>query len=192
METAATQTTSLIAHLSYARTTSRFVAVTADGASAGATAVNRDSVEISIQIDATFVGRVLQESLEERLNTALQSAGINASATELMQSGTDYSPEATATRIIEFATSFHAQYRASVNEGEEPGSLESFMELIGDAVKEGFADARSILEGFEEMDEGLLANVERTLELTLEGLEAFAASQRSAAENADLDPTLPI
>ena len=67
-----------------------------------------DAVEVNIQIDGHFANRVLQDSIEERLNDAFATAGMDTTAASLLQSGLDYSPGASAQRIVDFSLSFFA------------------------------------------------------------------------------------
>jgi hypothetical protein len=203
METGVTQSASLVAQLNFSRTATAQRSTTASPAAGNANTATSvtatDSFELSIKIDATFVGRVLQDDLESRLDEMLAGAGIEGAAADLMEGGTDFSPEATAGRIVEFSVGFYGQYEAQfAGEGE---ALESFVGLIGGAVDQGFADARAMLEGFEEMTSDLWDNVQRTQELTMDGIGAFAEAIRSQGaeaptENATTeqvaDPTGPI
>jgi len=140
-----------------------------------------DVVEVGTKVDGNFVNRVLQDALEDRLNGAFETAGMEMSAAELMSSGMDFSPEATATRIVEFATSFYSGYQAN-HEGDEGGAkLDGFVDLIKGAVEEGFAGAQELLGGFSEMNEKVQGDIDETFDLAMKGIDAFADEQRQLA-----------
>ena len=88
------------------------------------------------------------------------------------------SEQATATRIVDFATSFYSAYQMN-HEGDEGGAkLEGFVTLIKGAVEEGFAGAQEVLGGFSEMSSKVQDDIDETFELTMKGIDAFADEQR--------------
>ena len=70
-----------------------------------------DAVEVTIQIDGEFANRVLQDSTEEQLNAAFAAAGMDTTVESLLQSGLDFSPAATAQRIVDFSLSFFGAFQ---------------------------------------------------------------------------------
>ena len=150
------------------------------GGEARSSVAAADVVEVNTRVDAGFVSQVLQDSLEERLDAALQKAGVEMSASELLASGTDTSPQATAGRIVEFAVSFYAAYQGNQQDEERTAQLQGFVELIKGAVEEGFAGAREVLSGFAELSEGIQEDIDQTFELTMKGIDRFAEEQRKA------------
>ena len=136
-----------------------------------------DVVEVSLQVDASFVSGVVQKSLEDRLKETLSQAGIDiASLTggEPM----DFSPQATANRIVEFSVSFFAAYSANHADAGDEDRLQGFVDLVKGAVEEGFSGARDLLNGFAEMTEEMWTDVEETYSLTMKGIDEFAEKQR--------------
>ena len=79
-----------------------------------------DFLEINIEINGDFAVRVLQDSLEKRLNEAFETAGLDMSTESLLASGQDMSPEAVSGRIVDFAVSFLAHRYERVH-GETRG-----------------------------------------------------------------------
>jgi len=144
-----------------------------------------DKVEVGTKVDGNFVNRVLQDSLEDRLNSALETAGVEMSAGELLASGMDFSPEATATRIVDFATSFYSAYQMNHESDEGGAKLEGFVTLIKGAVEEGFAGARELLGGFSEMSKEVEDDIDETFDLTMKGIDAFADEQRQLEAQAE-------
>lgn len=193
MNVGTTQSQTLIATLRFSQTAVRtqgttpakdILSRTAEGAASAKDVPSRtaavDVVEVGVQVDGRFVSRVLQDSLEERLNAALEKAGVEMSAGELLSGGMDSSPQATATRIVDFAVSFHAAYQGT-HQGEEGAvQLEGFVGLIKGAMEEGFAGARELLDGFAEMSEEIEGGIGETFDLAMRGIDAFAEEQRQA------------
>ncbi|TKB50269.1 hypothetical protein FCL40_03655 [Ferrimonas sediminicola] len=113
--------------------------------------------------------RAAVEAIDEHLAPTL---GDNATQRGLEQ-GIDYSPQATADRIVDFATQFFETYRgqnASLSFDEQ---LDGFMSVIGDAVDRGIDEARGILDGLQVLDGDIATNVDLTQGLVHEGLQAF-------------------
>ena len=51
-----------------------------------------DAVKVNIQIDGEFAGRVLQDSMADKLNAAFAAAGMDTTVVGLLHSGTNFSP----------------------------------------------------------------------------------------------------
>ncbi|MFB2734580.1 DUF5610 domain-containing protein [Shewanella mangrovisoli] len=88
----------------------------------------------------------------------------------------DYSPEATAGRIVSFATQFfsiHQQQNSNMSLDEQ---LDSFMSIIGGAIDNGFKEARDILSGLKVLQGDIADGVDKTYGLVQEGLQAFRDS----------------
>ncbi len=143
-----------------------------------------EAVKLSVnrRIDATYTQRVLTDSVEDKLNTALDKAGLDMRAEDLLQEGLDVTPEATAARITEFATSFYGAYQENNPDAEGSAQIDGFVEMIKGAVEEGFEGAKEILTGIGRIPDQVGQDIDRTLELTMEGLDAFAEEQRALLE----------
>ena len=85
----------------------------------------------------------------------------------------EFTPEATADRIVKFATGFYASYSEQHPEMTEEERIESFMDLIGGAVDQGFDEARDILENLKVLDGTVEEGVDKTYDLVKSGLNAF-------------------
>ena len=139
-----------------------------------------DVMEVGLRVDAEYVRKVVQDSLQERLNAAFEAAGMDTTVEDLLASGMDASPEATAQRIVEFSVSFFDAFKSN-NEGEEPtGQLEEFVSLIKGAIEEGFAEAGEILSGIGQISQQVQAGIDETFELTMKGIDEFVEQQRQA------------
>lgn len=88
----------------------------------------------------------------------------------------DYSPEATATRIVSFATSFLGIHKANHKDMSDQEALNSFMEIIGNAIDKGFSEARDILEPLNVLQGSIKENIDTTYRLVQEKLTQFKDS----------------
>ena len=92
----------------------------------------------------------------------------------------DHTPEATADRIVTFATSFLPSYgERHADEGEQT-QLDGFMALIRGGIEEGFRQARGILEGLDVLNGTVKEGVDSTYDLVMQGLDRFY-ERRSAS-----------
>ena len=147
-----------------------------------------DAVEVNIQIDGEFAGRVLQDSVADKLNAAFAAAGMGTTVDSLQQSATDFSPQATAQRIVNFSTSFFGSFQQ--NHADEAGQSQAsnFAAMIKGAIEEGFASAQDILVGLGEIAPDIQAGIDETFELTMQGINSFVEQQLQEQGEAE-DPT---
>lgn len=120
----------------------------------------------------TLLYRAAIEAINEQLAPAM---GENAIQTAY-DNGVDTSPEATADRIVSFATQFfsvHQQQNSNMSLDEQ---LDSFMSIIGGAIDNGFKEARDILSGLKVLQGDIAEGVDKTYGLVQEGLQAFRDS----------------
>ncbi|WP_333609291.1 DUF5610 domain-containing protein [Arsukibacterium sp.] len=98
--------------------------------------------------------------------------GENA-AQKIYDSGIDTSPEATAERIVAFATNFYGRYK-ELNPGKtEEDTLDSFLKVIGGGIEKGFADAKDILKGLQVYEGEVESGVDKTYQLVMQGIAVF-------------------
>ncbi len=175
------QSQSLIASMqSSSRSTLAMKKTIADaGGSPQAKSLLVDAVNVNIQVDKGFANRVLSDSLNDKLNSMFKEAGMDTTVESLLQSGTDFSPQATANRIVEFATGFYGQYQSNNTDVDEKEQLEGFSTMIKGAIEEGFAGAQEMLAGLGEIDSDVQAGIDETFDLTMKGMDDFVA-QRAA------------
>ena len=147
-----------------------------------------DAVKVNIQIDGEFAGRVLQDSMADKLNAAFAAAGMDTTVDILLQSGTNFSPQATAQRIVNFSTSFFGSFKQ--NHADEAGQSQAsdFAAMIKGAIEEGFASAQDILFGLGEISPDIQARINETFELTMQGIKSFLEQQAQEQGEAG-DPT---
>lgn len=116
--------------------------------------------------------RAAVEAIDEHLAPYL---GENSTQKGLDQ-GIDYSPEATADRIVSFGTQFFGMYQQQNSNLSFDEQLDGFMTVIGDAIEQGIGEAKDILEGLQVFNGDIKTNANKTHELVLEGLQEFRDS----------------
>ena len=120
--------------------------------------------------------------LTSSFDTALRDAGLDLDVETLLSSGLDMPPEATAQRMVDFAVSFFDAFKANHLEDQPESQIDGFSALIKGAVEEGFAVARSILEGIGPIRHSVGADIDETFELTMRGIDEFVEQQRMALQ----------
>lgn len=119
---------------------------------------------------------LLYRAAIEAINEELApSMGENALQTAY-DNGVDTSPEATADRIVSFATNFFSLYQEQNSNMSFDEQLTSFMEIIGGAIDQGFDEAKDILNGLQVLEGDIADGVEQTYSLVQDGLLAFKES----------------
>ena len=108
--------------------------------------------------------------------------GENA-AQKIYDEGIDTSPQATADRIVAFATAFYSRYKELNPAETEQQTLDNFMALITPGVEKGFADAKDILTNLKVYEGELESAVDSTFELVKKGLAAFREKMLELAAN---------
>ena len=138
-----------------------------------------DSVQIGLSANLTVddANKILKDRLAETINDAFKKAGVNVDIREVQKQNLDTSPEATAKRIVDFATGFIGAYAKNHANQDDKGRLEGFMSLIGGAIDKGFSDARDILKGIADISGPVSDNIDKTYDLTQKGLDDFYKKQ---------------
>ncbi|QYK02144.1 DUF5610 domain-containing protein [Shewanella psychrotolerans] len=112
------------------------------------------------------------EAINEELAPIMGERAIETAA----EQGVDTSPEATADRIVSFATQFFAIHQEQNRGMSFDEQLSSFMDVIGGAIDQGFDEAKDILSGLKVLEGDIADGVEQTYGLVQEGLMAFRDS----------------
>ncbi|SQH78116.1 conserved protein of unknown function [Shewanella benthica] len=119
-----------------------------------------------------LVYRTAIEAINEQLAPTM---GANATQ-RIYDKGVDTSAEATAERIVSFATQFFSLHQGQNSNMEFDEQLDSFMEIIGGAIDKGFGEAREILDNFKVLQGDIADGVDRTYSLVQAGLQEFRDS----------------
>ncbi|VAW88252.1 hypothetical protein MNBD_GAMMA18-2119 [hydrothermal vent metagenome] len=125
---------------------------------------------------------LLYKSAIENLNEMLApELGENA-IQNAYESGIDFSPEATAERIVSFATGFLPNYQENNPELAGNEALDGFMDLMGGAIQKGFDEARGILESLQVLEGNVASGIDQTYQLIQQGLADFRGLMSSTDE----------
>ncbi len=141
--------------------------------------LNAAIIESSLKFSNTIADKPLSLVLKTALqgiNEALKAGGVESSVEDAYESGIDFSPEATAERIVAFSTQFLGSYREQHPEMGEEESLTAFVDIISGGIEQGFGEAKDILGGLKVLEGEISTNIDKTYELVQEGLQAFVDS----------------
>lgn len=134
---------------------------------------------------------LLYKTALEGINAELEPVFGENAAQKIYDSGIDTSPEATAERIVAFATGFYSRYKALNPGRSEQEQLDSFLKVIGGGIEKGFADAKDILKGLKVYEGDVEAGVDQTYAKVMAGLDSFRQKMLELAEQAAAtDPTI--
>jgi hypothetical protein len=125
---------------------------------------------------------LLYKTALEGINAELEPVLGENAAQKIYDSGIDTSPDATAERIVAFATGFYSRYKA-LNPGRaEQDQLDNFLNVIGGGIEKGFADARDILKGLKVYEGEVSDGVDQTYAKVMAGLDSFRQKMLELAE----------
>lgn len=117
--------------------------------------------------------KLLYKTALEGINKELEAEfGPNA-AEKIKNSGVDTSPQATADRIVGFATAFYQKYAEQKPDMPEEERLDKFLALVGGGVDKGFEDARSVLDGLGVLNGKIAEDIDSTYSLIQDGFAKF-------------------
>ena len=145
-------------------------------------------ISVGRQIDISYTRRILDDSLAKKLDAALEEAGVDLDVEGILSSGQDMSPEATANRIVDFATSFFAAYQQNHSEENET-QVSGFAELIRTAVKDGFGEAKEILQGIATLSSSVASDIDETFGLAMLGIDNFVDQHSQSQQEQEGAPS---
>ena len=135
-------------------------------------AILRANEQVSLRSNNDSLSLLYKTALEG-INAELEPIMGENAAQKIYDSGIDTSPEATADRIVAFATGFYSRYK-ELNPGKsEEETLDSFMQIIGGGIEKGFSDAKDILKGLKVYEGEVESGVDKTYGLVMQGLNSF-------------------
>jgi len=138
-------------------------------------AIIESTLEFSNSLGDKPLSLLLKTALQG-INEALKADGIETSVEDAYESGIDFSPEATAERIVAFSTQFFGAYQEQHPEMSEEESLTAFVDVIKGGIEQGFGEATEILEGLKVLEGDIANNIDKTYELVQQGLQSFIDS----------------
>jgi hypothetical protein len=146
------------------------------GVEASRQSLNMSIIQVSAEVSLNAGNHsmnLLFSSAIVHLNAALAPEFGDNAIQAASASGLDFSPQATAGRIVSMSTAFFGRYAESHPEKNLNTALTDFMQLIGGGIDDGFAEARQILDGLKVLEGDIASNVDKTYELVQAGLRAF-------------------
>jgi hypothetical protein len=138
--------------------------------------LNAAIIESSLKYNTTVGDQPLSLVLKTALqgiNEALKASGVEKNVEEAYESGVDFSPEATAERIVSFSTQFLGAYREQNPQMSQEESLTAFVDIISGGIDQGFGEAKDILGGLKVLEGDVTDNIDKTYALVQSGLQAF-------------------
>jgi hypothetical protein len=115
---------------------------------------------------------VLKTALQG-INDALKEIEPNQSLQQSYDSEVDFSPQATADRIVAFSTNFFSSYQEQHPELSEQEARDTFSDLMLAGVKEGIGEAKDILKALSVLDGDIESDIDKTMAFVLEGFDKF-------------------
>jgi len=115
---------------------------------------------------------VLKTALQG-INDALKEIEPNQSLQQSYDSEVDFSPQATADRIVAFSTNFFSSYQEQHPELSEQEARDTFSDLMLAGVKEGVGEAKEILKALSVLDGDIESDIDKTMAFVLEGFDKF-------------------
>lgn len=138
-----------------------------------------DRVELSADGKQMYAVSKSLEVLYASTTTAVAEAADPAAEAEAAAALEGfYSPENTAQRIMDFAVSFFPAFSANHAGSEADTVQDEFRTLMRNAIEEGFAQARGLLDEFfsKETPDFVSSTIGQTYELLQQKLDAFTGS----------------
>jgi hypothetical protein len=136
------------------------------------TAILRANEQVSLRSNNDSLSLLYKTALEG-INAELEPVMGENAAQKIYDSGIDTSPEATAERIVAFATGFYGRYKELNTGKSEEENLNNFLSIIGGGIDKGFNDAKDILKGLKVYEGEVESGVDKTYSLVMQGLNNF-------------------
>lgn len=154
-------------------------------------AILRANEQVSLRSNNDSLSLLYKTALEG-INAELEPVMGENAVQKIYDSGIDTSPEATAERIVAFATGFYSRYKELHPGKSEEETLESFLNVIGSGIEKGFSDAKDILTGLKVYEGEVESGVDKTYSLVMQGLTSFREKMLELATTppSDNNPTV--
>lgn len=144
-------------------------------------AIIESSLKYSTSVGDQPLALTLKAALQG-INEALQASGVENNVEDTYESGVDFSPEATAERIVSFSTQFLGAFREQNPDMSEEESLNAFVDIISSGIDQGFDEAKEVLGGLNVLAGEVSENIDKTYELVQTGLQAFVDALKAEDE----------
>ena len=138
--------------------------------------LNASILESALEFNKTIADQpqsLLLKTALQGINEALKAMGVENSVEETYDSAIDFSPEATAERIVSFSTQFLGSYREQHPEMDEEQSLNAFVDVISQGIDQGFSEARDLLGNMDVLEGDIAKDIANTYQFVQDGLQDF-------------------
>lgn len=136
-----------------------------------------DSVTLSPEVMNTRAQQALETEVGQKISAAFKEAGVDLD----QAMGMDWSVDATAQRIADFATGFFQTYKDQHPELSEEEASEGFETLMRGAIDKGAGQALEILQGMS-VDSEITTRATDTITKVHSLLDDFFAKTRKSTE----------
>ncbi|MBI5437453.1 MAG: DUF5610 domain-containing protein [Nitrosomonadales bacterium] len=130
------------------------------------------SMEVSLSAGNNSMSLLFKTAIENLNQVLAPELGDNA-IQAAADSGMDFSPQATADRIVSMSTAFFGKYAENHPEKDQQTALNDFAKLIGGGIEKGFSEARQILDGLKVLEGDIASNIDKTYEFVQSGLKSL-------------------
>ena len=144
------------------------------------TAILKANEQVSLRSNNDSLSLLYKTALDG-INKELEPVMGENAAQKIYDSGIDTSPEATAGRIVAFATGFYSRYKELNPDKTEEDNLNNFLQIIGGGIDKGFNDAKDILKGLKVYEGEVESGVDKTYILVMQGLDSFRSKMLELA-----------
>lgn len=135
----------------------------------------KTSMEVSLSAGNNSMSLLFKTAIENLNQVLAPELGENA-IQAAADSGMDFSPQATADRIVSMSTAFFGKYAENHPGKDLETALNDFTKLIGGGIEKGFTEAREILDGLKVLEGDIASNIDKTYELVQSGIKSFVES----------------
>jgi len=149
-------------------------------------AILRANEQVSLRSNNDSLSLLYKTALEG-INAELEPVMGENAVQKIYDSGIDTSSEATAERIVAFATGFYSRYKELNPDKSEEENLTSFLKIIGGGIDKGFNDAKDILKGLKVYEGEIESGVDKTYGLVMQGLSSFREKMLAMAAEPPAD-----
>lgn len=135
-------------------------------------------VNLSLNSGSSVVAsqELLTRTVLDALNQELEESFGENAIQNAYEQGLDVTPQATADRIVQGATSLFARFSEKYADLSDSDRLASFLITIQSGIDKGFKEARGILDALNVLQGDIATNIDETYTLVQQGLDNFKAS----------------
>lgn len=128
---------------------------------------------VSLQSANEPLSLVYQTAINEIDKRLAPELGENITARN-NEAGIDFTPEATAERIVAGSTAFFNAYKEQNPDLSEEEAATQFLSVIQGGIDQGFSEARDILDSLKVLEGQIADDIDQTYEFVQQGLSSFA------------------